>query len=156
MQALQNPPAEALAAAQASAAADKGLRRLVKLIGEQSSLAMDPLAETYYLQDLLTDRAIAWIGSVHTTLALVATLPEPAADKAGRATSLADMAGLLAAQVEAVSDNLDALQRSTSKELPKGAREALQATAAFAGQVRALASTSITPEALAPVQAAGL
>ena len=154
LQALQSPLADAGAAAEAHRAANKGLRRLISLIGEQSSLAMDPLAQTYFLQDILTVRSVAWIETVNAASALAASLPEAAADKERRAGTLLSMVSVLDAQTEAVANNLDAMERSASQALPKGAREALQATTAFGNQVRALAAKDASTEAIKPVQAA--
>ena len=153
--ALQTPTTNVQAATDAQAVASKGLRHLVSLIGEQSSLAMDPLAETYFLQDILTGRVIAWLESVHAILELSASMPDQTVKKEVRAASLTGLTNFLDAQAQAIEDNLNAMERSADKELPQGARELLQATAAFAGQVRTLTTQEATPQSLEPVQASG-
>jgi methyl-accepting chemotaxis protein len=157
LQAVQSPPANPAAERQAQAAASKGMRELIRLIGESSSLVLDPLVDTYFLQDILTQHALVWIESANTTLALLATPPEQAADRDRWSASLVDMAGVLDNQVEAVTYNLAAMQRSPNKEQPKGTQEALEASTAFARQVRTLATTKdAAPASQAAAQAAGV
>jgi methyl-accepting chemotaxis protein len=157
LQALQTPAANKLAEQQAGTAAGRAMHELIRLIGEGSALVLDPLADTYFLQDILTQRAPAWIESVNTTLALLAAAPEQAADKDRWSASLLDMASVLDNQVEAVTYNLGAIQRSTERGQPLGTEEALQAHTAFAREVRALASSKdASPAALAAAQSAGV
>ena len=49
-----------LALASRYGAAIDGLRSLVFRVAEASTLSLDPISETYYLQDLLTDRFLGW------------------------------------------------------------------------------------------------
>lgn len=53
-----SPEADKSATYEAHTAAIAGLRKVVRLIGEESALVLDPLASSYFLQDILTQRAI--------------------------------------------------------------------------------------------------
>ncbi len=145
---LQAPPADAAAAEQAHVATVRGLRKLVSLIGEQSTLVLDPLADSYYLQDILTERAIAWIESVSAVRALAAHWLVQPADKDAHAAALVSLADVLDIHAEAVGNDLDAMERTGEKQLPQGARSALAATAALTGQLRGLAGKDVKPEAI--------
>ena len=157
LQALQAPAgAGTQSASDASqAAAARSLRKFISLIGEQSALALDPVASSYYLQDILTERANAWMESVGALRALAASWLAQPGEKAAHAASLNGMADVLEAQANAVGSNLDAMERAGEKELPKGARESLAATLAFNNQVRSLAASDAAPERIAAVLESG-
>ncbi|NVO05518.1 MAG: hypothetical protein HXX19_06030 [Rhodoferax sp.] len=157
LQGLQVPASEANRAAtyEAQTAAIASLRKLAGLIGEESALVLDPLAESYFLQDILTSRAIVWIESVSTLRTMAAVWLMQPAEKDAHAAALISMAGVLDANAEAMADNLDALERAGVRDLPASARESLAATAAFSKQVRALAGKDSGPEAVAAMVQAG-
>lgn len=151
LQSVQAPQADSTA----HSAVLASLRKRIRLVGEQSALALDPIAETYFLQDLLTGHALGWIESISVTRLMAATLvAQPSAPEA-QAAALAGLATVMQTQAQSVADYLDALERSGDKALPKGAREVLQASAAYAAQLRTLAASSPTPEALAGALSAG-
>jgi methyl-accepting chemotaxis protein len=155
LQGLQTLSADGATVYAAHTAAVHGLRRLVSRLGEESALVLDPLADTYFLQDILTERAIAWIESVSSTRVQAASWLAQSSEQAAHAGALAGMAGAMEAQVEAVADNLDAMERAGDQALPKGAREALRATSTYSAQVRALATTQASPASIAAVMQAG-
>lgn len=149
LQTLQSSVAQGQASGEALRAAMVELRTLVSLIAEESALVLDPFAPSYFLQDLLSNRIIAWMDSVSMTRAVAATWLQQPADKAALAAVLKSMSGTLDAQVQAVGFSLDGLQRAGVNELPSGARESLNATLAFSQEVRALAEKEATPQAIA-------
>jgi methyl-accepting chemotaxis protein len=157
LQALQAaaPDANRSAGFEAHTAAISGLRKLIEQIGEESALVLDPQATTYFLQDILTLRAIGWIESVGTLRAQAAVWLAQPADKEVHAAYLLAMTGILDRQAEGINDNLEAMERAGSKDIPRGAREALAATHAFSKQVRSLSEKENTPEALAAMVEAG-
>ena len=136
-------------------AAIAGLRKLVNLIAQESNLVLDALPVSFYLQDILTQRAMAWIESISTVRTLAGNWLVQPADQAAHAAALGTMADLMDSQSEAVGDDLDAIERAGTKELPQGAREALDATRSFAKQVRAVAGKETSPEAVQALFVAG-
>ena len=153
LQALPAIGGDPQAARAAYSDASKALQRLVGRIGEQSQLVMDPLAESYFLQDILTVRSLAWIESVVSIRAQAATLLEPPPEQqVARAAVLVHMAGVLDAQVQAVTDNLDAMERAGETVPPRGGREALLASTTFTAQVRSLAGQPATAESIAALE----
>jgi methyl-accepting chemotaxis protein len=126
-----------------------GLRDLVSLIGEQSALVLDPSAESYFLQDILGNRAISWMDSVSIARNVAANWLVQPTDRTAPAAVLASMADTLDTQALAVAFSLDALERAHANELPKGGREALLATQEFSRELRLLAEKEATPQAIA-------
>ena len=155
LQGLQTSQADANAAQQAHVAAVRGLRKLVGLIAEQSTLVLDPLASSYYLQDILTERAIAWIESVSTVRAVAAGWLVQPSEKTAHAAALLSLADVLDTHAEAVGNDLDAMEHNGEKELPLGARNALAATAALSAQLRSLAHTDGSPETITAAMESG-
>jgi methyl-accepting chemotaxis protein len=149
LQSLQNTVAQGQDSLEAQNVALTGLRNLVGLISEQSALVLDPFAPSYFLQDILTNRIIAWMDSVSMTRAVAAGWLVKQTDKAAFAAVLKSMSGTLDTQVQAVAFSLDGLQRAGEKELPAGARESLTASLAFSVEIRALADKEATPQAIA-------
>jgi methyl-accepting chemotaxis protein len=149
LQNLQNTVAQGQDSIEAQNVALTGLRNLVGLIAEQSALVLDPFAPSYFLQDILTNRIIAWMDSVSMARAVAAGWLVKPTDKAAFAAVLKSMSGTLDSQVQAVAFSLDGLQRAGEKELPAGARESLTASLAFSGEIRALADKEATPQAIA-------
>jgi len=152
LQALQGQGADAKAAAAAHSAASKDLRGLISSIGESAELVFDSTPAIYFLQDLLTARSVYWLDAIGSIQAL--TSASGAADAAARAATLLSLAGSLDEQTEAMARTVDAMERGGVKELPRGVREALQASTAYTAQVRAFAAGG-TPEAMAAVNASG-
>lgn len=148
LQNLQSPAAQGANAGEAQKGALVELRQLVNLIAEQSALVLDPLASSYFLQDILSNRTIAWMDSVSMARAVAAGWLQQPADKSASAAVLSSMSGTLDAHVQAIGFSLDALQRAGEKELPVGAREALTATLAFSREIRALTDKTATPQAI--------
>jgi methyl-accepting chemotaxis protein len=132
-----------------------GLRKVASLIGEETALVLDPLLVSYFLQDILTQRAIGWIESVSATRAMAGVWLLQGADRESHAASLVAMAGELDANTQALADNLDAMERAGVKDLPQGAREVLAASNAFAAQVRSMAGQEGSPASVAAMVAAG-
>ena len=149
LQNLQNTVAQGQDSIEAQNVALTGLRNLVGLIAEQSALVLDPFAPSYFLQDILSNRIIAWMDSVSMARAVAAGWLVKPTDKAAFAAVLKSMSGTLDTQVQAVAFSLDGLQRAGEKELPAGARESLTASLAFSGEIRALADKEATPQAIA-------
>jgi len=131
------------------------LRNLISLVGEQSALVLDPLAQSYFLQDILTDRAIGWLEAVSTTRALATVWLGQAGDRQAHASELVTLAGLLDTHAQAVSQNLDAIERAGDKVLSQSAREAISGTANFSKLIREGATKDATPEMLAAMFTSG-
>jgi len=131
------------------------LYKLISLIGEESALVLDPLAPTYFLQDILTQRAIVWLESVSTTRAQAAAWLAHPADKQAHAAQMISMAGLLETHAQSVEQNLNAIERAGAKILPPSARSAIAETLAFTKQVRAAAAADASPDAATAVLDSG-
>jgi methyl-accepting chemotaxis protein len=149
LQNLQSSATQGQASVEAQKVALVELGNLVSLIAEQSSLVLDPIAASYFLQDILSNRSIAWMDSVSMARAVAAGWLLRPADKLAPAAVLSNMSYTLDAHVQALSINFDGLQRAGEKELPAGARESLTATLAFSQEIRALAEKEATPQAIA-------
>ncbi len=149
LQKLQSSAAQGQASGEVQKVALVELGNLVSLIAEQSSLLLDPFAASYFLQDILSNRSIAWMDSVSIARSVAAGWLQQPANKSASAAVLSSMAGTLDAHVQAVGNSLDGLQRAGEKELPAGARESLTATLAFSRELRALADKEATPQDIA-------
>lgn len=135
--------------------ASKGLRKLVASIGEASALVLDEVPATYFMQNLLTERSVSWLGALGSARALIASGAQQTAEPGGRAAAMLSTVAVLDDQAEALSGTLDAMERVGVQTLPKGAREAMQSSAAFGARVREFAAKPATPEAVATLTAAG-
>ena len=124
------------------------LRSLVNQIAEQSDLVLDPVAESYFLQDILSNRTIALMDSVSLPRAVAAGWLQHPTDKTVPIAVLSSLLGTLDANVQAMGSSLDALQRTGEKEFASGARETLTATLAFSREIRALTEKEATPQAI--------
>jgi methyl-accepting chemotaxis protein len=155
LQKLQTAAVQGQADLDAQNAAVVELRNLVSLIAEQSALLLDPLAVSYFLQDLLSNRTLAWMDTVSVVRTVAASWLLKPADKAAPAAVLSSMATTLDGHAHALGFSLDALERAGEKELPAGARESLEATLAFSREIRALAEKEATPQAIAASIASG-
>jgi len=153
LQGLQAPVSDRHSAYEAGTGAINGMRKLLSLIGEESALVLDPLATSYFLQDLLTQRAIVWIESVSTVRTMAEYWLQQPEDRKAHVDALIGMADVLDSQAEAIAYNLDAMERAGEHRLPAGSREALAATAALSGQVRALAGNDSAPSVAALIAA---
>jgi methyl-accepting chemotaxis protein len=149
LQSLQASAGQGQPAMDAQNLALVGLRDLVSLIGEQSALVLDPSAESYFLQDILGNRAISWMDSVSIARTVAANWLVQPTDRTAPAAVLSSMADTLDTHALAVAFSLDALERAHGKELPKGGREALLTTQVFSREIRLLAEKEATPQAIA-------
>ncbi len=152
---LHSAAAQGKGAAQPQTAALGDVRHLIRTIAEQSTLMLDPLAASYFLQDILTDRALAWMDSVSSIRSVSAAWLLQPPDKAAPVAALSSMADVLDADTQALAFNLDALEHAGEKSLPTGARQMLVATNSLSAQVRALAAKDATPQAIAAAVASG-
>ena len=157
LQGLQSaPPASSpMAAMDAHTQLVDGLRKLITRVGEESTLVLDPLAETFFLQDILTQRAVAWLESVSTVRALAALWLPQSADREAHLATLRSLAAQLDSNALAIGESLDAMERAGDKDLPKGAREALTATLDFSSQLRSLTEKGGGTEGLQSLVAKG-
>jgi methyl-accepting chemotaxis protein len=149
LQSLQTAMAQGQPAPEAQNAVLVELRNLVSLIAEQSALVLDPLAQSYSLQDILSNRTVAWMDSVSIARAVAAGWLLQPADKTAAAAVLSSLAGTLDAHAQAVGFSLDALERAGEKELPSGGRAALAATQTLSREIRELVGKDATPQAIA-------
>ena len=155
LQTLQAATAQGQQALEAQTVTLVELRNLVSTIAEQSALVLDPVASSYFLQDILSNRSIAWIDSVSMARAVAAGWLIQPADRAAPAAVLSSMAAALDAQAQALGFSLDALERAGEKDLPTVGREALALTLTFSRELRALAEKETTPQAIAASIASG-
>ena len=153
LQGLQSSAAAGQAVDAGYHAVDAGLERLLSQIGENSALALDPLAQTYFLQEILTQRSVAWVGTVSDMRIYAGKAVAQAAERNLQVAYLLGMQSELDRQSDAVAESLSALERAGLKDLPQGAREAQQAMKDFAVQVRALPRSDARPEAMTAVYA---
>ena len=138
LQALQvSTDAKAAESVAAHTKAIRDIKRFVMYAGETSALVLDPFAQTYYLQDMLTVQALQWIESVSNTRAIALTGAASGGSRDVHDTLLNTLANEIADTSELVSENLSAMQRAGATKLPPSAQEALDSATAFVAVVRA-------------------
>jgi methyl-accepting chemotaxis protein len=108
-----------------------GLRKLAQLTGETSGLVLDPIADTYFLQSVLTDHAIPWLESASRLRAVGAAWLGQSPDKEAQIATLPTLAELLSSSTQGVGEQFEALARTGETGLPQQAEAALGATQAF-------------------------
>ena len=119
----------------------EGLRRMAKYAGETSGLVLDPVAATYFLQDLLFARGLNWVDLVHQTrYAGAAAL----AQSAVRPVHAAALEQLFNASTADLLGNLEAMERAGERELIAPARAALGATRDLSALARSAGSGEIS------------
>jgi hypothetical protein len=72
-----------------------GLRQLAQYAGETSTLVLDPVGDTYFLQDVLVEQGIPWVEAVSATRAVGAAWLGDSADRAAHSASLATLVELM-------------------------------------------------------------
>jgi len=111
------------------------LRRMSLLAGENSALVLDPFADTYFLQAVLTELAIPWLEGVSSVRALLGAWQGQAADKQAF-SSLSVMADMVDLRTQLVSEKFEAFQRASNESLPPTAADAVAATTALTKAIR--------------------
>lgn len=111
------------------------LRRMSLLVGENSSLVLDPFADTYFLQAVLTELAIPWLEGVSNVRAVLAAWQGQPADKQAFA-GLVVMADLLDLRTQLVGEKFESFQRTGAGSLPPTGAEAVAATVALTQGIR--------------------
>ena len=132
------------------------LRRMAMYAGETSSLVLDPIADTYFLQMVLTERAIPWLESVSNMRALVAVWMGQAGDAGSFATNLVNLADQVDLRTAGITETFESFARTKTGPLPKEGDMALTATAAFTQAARAQVGKVPSPEATAALFDLGL
>jgi len=107
------------------------LRKLTLLLGETSGLVLDPVAETYFFQNVLTQHAIPWLEATSRLRVVGAAWLAEAADKEAHAAAMAALADLADARTQGIVETFDALGRAGARNVPKHFQAALAATSAF-------------------------
>jgi methyl-accepting chemotaxis protein len=140
----QGVSAQALFAMHTKAVDD--LRKLVQYAGETSTLVLDPIAPTYFLQDVLTEQAIPWLEAVSTTRAVGAAWMGQTTDVQSHSEALATLIELVEARTANVAARFDAIRRNGASLLPSQAQAALQANEAFTKFARESVGKGFTAE----------
>ena len=117
-----------------------GLRRLMSLAGETSSLLLDPVANTYFLMDIVVERVVGLTETTGLMRGAGAALLTGAAtggnaDAIASAVRVGSMAPQLESQVRQIKDRLASLQR-VNEPAPKGWEEMEKKSLAFADLTR--------------------
>ena len=125
------------------------LRRLTLYAGETSALLLDPLADTYFLQDILTAHSIPWLESISNLRVSFVGGAASSSDKpAGHAGS-----GILANEMEkrtlSISERLDAFKRADSGTVLASSAQALSATLDFSKAARESMNKELNDVAMA-------
>jgi methyl-accepting chemotaxis protein len=132
------------------------LRRLAMYAGETSLLVLDPVADTYFLQAVLTERAIPWLEGVSNMRALVAVWLGQPGDAGSFGSSLSAQAEQTDLRTAGITEVFESFARTKTGPLPKEGEEALLATTAFTKAARAQVGKLPTPEATAALFDLGL
>ena len=114
------------------AQAIEGLQAISFRIAEKSTLALDPVDETYYLQDLLTDRFTAWQEEFSQLQVTTGAWLAGTGGKAATPEVLRTMAYALDRQTGALEQELQAIGRAAGGNGLTGAQELLKQARDFA------------------------
>jgi methyl-accepting chemotaxis protein len=123
------------------------LRKLVLYAGETSGLVLDPIAASYFLQDVLVVESIPWLEAVSNTRAIAALWLAGVDTHALRSGSVAALADQMDVRAELLGEKFASLKRAGDDLVPKGADAALAAARTFAQQARELDLGGRDPEA---------
>ena len=132
----------------------KRLRELTLYAGETSKLVLDPLEQSYFLQDVVTARAIPWMEASSHLQGVGAAWVGQAQDKDAQVAALWSLADLTDERTWGVAEAFKAYARAGGAESFKD-DDALAATQAFTQAARTQFGKSPTPESASAVVALG-
>jgi methyl-accepting chemotaxis protein len=122
------------------------LRTICLLVGESSTLVLDPFANTYFLQIILTEHAIPWLESIANLRSVVGVWKGQTADKAAFGQPIAVLADQIDLRSRMVLEKLEAYQRSGAQDVPKYGQTAVDAASAFTKAARERVGKESTPQ----------
>ena len=128
------------------------LKRFIAFAGETSGLVLDPIAQTYFLQDILTVGALPWIDAVSNAVA-AASAPVQANEM--RDATLHAMAESLDQATDRIAQNFEAIRRADPTMGLAGGQEALDRSKAFSAALRAFVAAPAAADALGALTKAG-
>ena len=122
------------------------LRKLTLFVGETSGLVLDPIGDTYFLQNVMTAHAIPWLESASRLRAVAAAWWGQSNDRDLQVASVPMLVEMLNARTQGVGEQFEALARTGESVLPRQADAALQATKALTEQASQQFSKGPTAE----------
>jgi methyl-accepting chemotaxis protein len=125
------------------------LRRLTLYAGETSALLLDPLADTYFLQDILTEHSIYWLARISNLRAMFVSGAVSSSDKPAFHAGLGILADELDMRTLSISERLDAFKRADSVTVLATSAQALAATSEFSKAARESMGKELTDAAMA-------
>jgi methyl-accepting chemotaxis protein len=149
VQAVSSGGDDSLATAAAYSKVVNDLRNMAYRVGENSGLLLDPVADTYFMQDILTEHAIGWLEVVSQMRFMVGMAMQKPADGSAMMARVAGWSDLLSNRTERVVQRGDAFQRTKTGDLPTDGPAAIASTLAFTKAVRTAASQEVTPAVMA-------
>ncbi|MDE2418754.1 MAG: HAMP domain-containing protein [Burkholderiales bacterium] len=123
----------------------EALRRMSLLIGENSTLVLDPFPDTYFLQAVLTELAIPWLEGVSNMRAFLAIWQGQAADRQAFA-ALAGTTDQVDLRTQLVNEKFEAFQRAGKGTIPPSGTEAVSATSALTQALRDQVGKESSPQ----------
>ncbi len=99
------------------------LRKLAQNAGENSGLVLDPYAQTYFLQEVLTGNAIPWLEAASRLRAVAAAWLGQSQDRQAQVASLPTLVELLNEKTQGIEELFQALGRAGEVAVPKRAEE---------------------------------
>ena len=142
-------------AVEKSAAIVNDLRRLTMYAGETSALLLDPIADTYFLQDILTEHSIPWLESISNLRASFAGTSVTPADRAAANAGMGILASELDKNTLSISERLDAFKRADSSTTLPSSAAALSATLEFGKVAREHMGKDLTDTEMSSLFALG-
>ena len=125
------------------------LRKMSVLVAERSTLVLDPFADTYFLQTILTEHAIPWLESVsNLRYRLAATQSQPA-DSTALGADFVVLVDAVDMHTQQIIEKTEAFARSNTGALPAFGDVAIAAAQAFTKAARAQAGKDPLPEQIA-------
>lgn len=131
-----------------------GLRKMILLVSESSKLVLDPYGQTYFLQDVLTDKAIPWLEAVSHLQAVGAAWLGQAADKELQVAALPTLVDLADERTWVVDEAFQAYVRSGGEALRQD-EDVVATTKAFTHAARLEFGKNPTPESASAYVASG-
>lgn len=107
------------------------LRKMALYVGETSGLVLDPIAETYFLQNVMTAHAIPWLEAASRLRAIAAAWWGQTQDRDNQLAAVPVLVEVLHARTQGVGEQFEAMARAGDSVLPRQADSALGATRAF-------------------------
>jgi methyl-accepting chemotaxis protein len=130
------------------------LRKLTLYAGETSELLLDPVPNTYFLQDILSVHSLPWLESISNMRAMVVGAKPQTVETVAFNAGLEVLASELETKTTAISERLDALKRADKTLLLSSSSAAISSALEFSKSARAQLGQEISEASMEALFAA--